>query len=110
MVPAELGAIVSRPFLAEQEGGPGMVEVRVVQNHQARIVQRVGPLIIVVRRIAELVDHQVIGRETPSPHEVVRCRFRVLIDIVAPLREGVDQLGTASRDPCSNRRKRAEPC
>ena len=61
MVPLELGAIVRGASLAQQERGAGVMQMRVVQDDEAGIAERVGPLIIVVRRIAELVDDQIIG-------------------------------------------------
>ena len=109
MVPAELGAVVGGPLLAEEESGAGMVEVCIVQHDEAGDVQRVGPLIIVMRGIAELVDRQVIGGEAPLPDEVVGRGLGIAIDGVPARRQGLDQLGAAPRDPRPDGRKRAEP-
>ena len=71
MTPGELGAIVGNPLLPQEQSRPRMVQAGVVQHDQARVAQSVGPDVIVMRRIAELVDHEVVGIARVAPHEIV---------------------------------------
>src|SRR5215211_8536319 len=108
MIPTELGAIVVGAALAQQERGARVMQARVVQYDETREAQRVGPLIIVMRRIAELIDRQVIGRSPAAPDEVVRGGFGVSIHLVPSGFERRGQLGAARGNPRPDRRKRTE--
>ena len=72
MIPRELGAVVRGAERAEQGRRPRMMQVRIVEHRQAGIPEEVGPLVVVVRRVADLVDGQVVGSPLVPPHEVVR--------------------------------------
>ena len=61
MIPGELGAVVVGAEPAEQGRGPRVVQMRVVQHGQAGIPEEVRPEVVVMRRVADLVDGQVVG-------------------------------------------------
>ena len=85
LVPRELGAIVGRPPLAQERGRARVVQAGVVQHDQPRIAQRVRPHVIVMRRIAELVDHQI---DTGAARGARRSRGRTTA--VRRIRRDVD--------------------
>ena len=118
MIPRELGAVVSRAERAQQGRRPRMVQVRVVQDRQAGIPEEVGPLIVVVRRVAYLIDREVVGLLLVAPDEVVgraraRCDARdglvhEDVDVVVGAERG-DEVRAARRDAGRHGRHGAEP-
>ena len=118
MIPGELGAVVVGAERAEQGRRPRVVQVRVVQHGQAGIPEEVRPQIVVMRRVAELVDGQVVGSLLVPPHEVVgrararrHARDRLVdedVDLVLAA-QSRDEVGAAGRDAGGHRRHRAEP-
>ena len=52
--------------------GPRLVQLRVVQDDQARVAGEVGPHVVVAAGVAELVDHQIEGPSLMQRREVVR--------------------------------------
>jgi hypothetical protein len=120
IVPCELRAIVRGSVRAQQRRRACVVQMRLVQHDQPGITERVGPFVVVMRRVAELVDGEVVRLLLVTPHEVV-CRSNERVrrgvhqrivdeDVdVERVTKRADQLGGPSRDARSRRRDRAEP-
>jgi hypothetical protein len=49
-----------------------VVQVRVVQDDQTRVLEEIGPREIVAACVAELIDDEVVRRLVVQPYEVVR--------------------------------------
>ncbi len=76
MVVLELGAVVVDPFTLEEHSGARVMELPVVQHHKAGIPERVRPHVIVIRRISDLIDDQVVRRAAVPPDKFMRCEHR----------------------------------
>ena len=118
MIPRELGAVVSRAERAQQGRCPRMVQVRVVEDRQAGIPEEVGPLVVVVRGVADLVDGEVVRLLLVAPHKLMggaraRCDARhglvhEDVDLMVGA-EGGDEVRAARRDAGRHGRHGAEP-
>ena len=73
MVVPELAPIVVGALRAEQTSRARVVQPRVVQHDEARIRREIRPHVVVARRIAQLIDDQIVGSPSMLPHEVVRA-------------------------------------
>jgi hypothetical protein len=103
---------------AEQRRRPGVVQVNVVQHDQPGEAEQVWPLEVVVRRVAHLVDGEVVGSLMVPPEELVsRAGARderngglvdEKVDVMVGPQAG-DEIGAAGRDPGAHGRHRAEP-
>ena len=87
-----------------------VMQAGVVQDDEAGIPQRVGPLVIVMGRVAELIDGEIERPLLLDPDEVVRRPLVKDFDGVAARPQRVDQLGAAARDPRAHGRYWTEPC
>jgi hypothetical protein len=56
MVGGELGAVISGATGSQQHRRTRVVEMPVMQNRQARIAKEIGPDVVVMGRVADLVD------------------------------------------------------
>ena len=80
MIGGELGAIVGGALRPQQRRRARVMQVRVVQDGQARISEEIRPEIIVMRRIADLVDRQVVraaggaARRSRAPRSAAAMR------------------------------------
>ena len=119
MVVPEFGAIVVESPLIEQVPRAGVVHARIVQHDEARIGHQIRPQVVVARRIAELVDDEIVRRALMPPDEVVRVEeLRPMhgdagaIDIaVDGMRsaERRDRVGAVRGDARTSRRQRRKP-
>ena len=100
-----------------------MMELSIVQHDAPRIPNEVRPHVIVARRVAELIDHQVIGMLEVSPDEIVGTQNRSIetrhlrrarpsldeyIDRIIG-NEAREQIGVVPRHPRSQGRKGCKP-
>ena len=69
---AELGTVLVKPAVIEQQSGPRLVELPVVQHDEAGIPDEERPHEVVARRVAHLVDDQIVGVPELAPDELVR--------------------------------------
>jgi hypothetical protein len=109
MVGAHLGAVVVAAPLAQQQGGTRMVQTGVVQDGQAGIPERVRPDVIVVRRIAELIDDQIVRLAAMAPRKIVGHRLGKRVDDMAARPEREYQLGATRRHAGFHWWQRTEP-
>ena len=67
VIGGELGPVVVAAAVPEQRAGAGVVELAVVQDDEAWVSDQGRPHVVVAGRVAELVDHTVIGvTEVPT--------------------------------------------
>ncbi len=67
----ELGAVVRLPAGPEQGRGPGMLQMSVVQDRQARKAEQVGPQEVVRGRISELENGQIKRSKAMRPGKIM---------------------------------------
>src|SRR5206468_9639927 len=80
MVEPELVPVGVEPLLAEKQACPGMMQARVVQYDESWICDEIRPHVVVERRVAELIDDEIVRCAAMLPDEIVRPRFREAID------------------------------
>src|SRR5687767_2373081 len=95
-----------------------MVEVGVVKHHKAGVAECIGPEKVVVRRVAHLVNRQVVGGLPATRYELMRGEMAGSasadgfidedVDIVTAA-QGGDQVGAVEGDAGADGRHRAEP-
>ena len=118
VVRGKLSPVIVGAQRPKESGRPRMVQMRVVQHGQAWVSEEVGPQVVMVRRVANLKDRQVIRLLLMPPHEIVRrararrdarhCLVYEDVDLVIG-RESRHEVGAARRDACRRRRHGAEP-
>jgi hypothetical protein len=94
------------------------MEMDIVEHGQTRIPEQVGPLIIMMRRITELVHGQVVWMPLVEPNEIVRGSDAVrgrddrlvdkYIDLVL-MTQRSNELSTARGNARANGWHRTEP-
>ena len=93
-----------------------MVQPRIVQHDETRISREIRPHVVVARRVAQLVDRQIVWFPTMAPDEVVRVEHASALrrridktvdrDLFAQRGEDICAVG---RDAGPNRRQGREP-
>jgi hypothetical protein len=96
-----------------------MMQMRVVENDETGVPEGVCPLVIVMRRISELIDVQLVRLTRMAPDEIVRRssagsgarrrRTDVNVDLMSAPSKDVDQLRGTACDTRFHGRKGAEP-
>jgi len=76
MVEVELLLVVVVARLFAQRRAARLVQLPVVQDHQARVPGQIAPQVIVMPAVTELIDNEVVGSPTVHPEEVVRVAHR----------------------------------
>ena len=86
MIRGELDAEVSRSSGAKERRRASVLHVGIVKHRQSRVSKEVRPDVIVVRRVSNLVDRQVVWFGPVAPHEIVRGMDAHRIDRRQPRR------------------------
>ncbi len=125
MIEPELTSIIVPPRLPplQQHASSRVVQLAIVQNDEARIADQIRPHVVVARRVAELIDDEIVRARAIFPDEVVRVeqleafvrRFErrrrpvdEQIDVVFR-REPGQEIAAVPGNAGSDGRKRAEP-
>src|SRR5215831_19259758 len=80
-----------------------VVQTRVVQDNQARVLKEVRPHVVVPLRIPELVDDHVVRRESAAPDEVVGVYLFVTVNDEARGLEHRQHVGAVAGDASGGR-------
>ena len=108
MVEPELVPVGVEPLLAEKQACPGMMQARVVQYDESWIGDEIRPHVVVERRVAELIDDEIVRCAAMLPDEIVRPRFREALDGELVLQQR-HELGGVRCHAGTGRRQRREP-
>ena len=118
MVVPELASVVVEPLLLEQVPGARMVQLWIVDDNEPGVAGEVGPDVVVMGVVAELVDDQIVRIAPSLPDEVVRVedpfgarRGRGLdkpVDREVAVEER-QQFGVIGGDAGADRRQRRKP-
>ncbi len=73
MIEPELAPIIVLPRLPllQQHASSRVVQLAVVQNDEAREADQIRPHVVVARRVAELIDDEIVRARAVLPDEVV---------------------------------------
>ena len=72
MVVPELATVVVEPLMLEQLPGARVVQLRIVDDDEPGVAGEVGPDVVVMGVVAELVDDKIVGIAPLFPDEIVR--------------------------------------
>ncbi len=92
MVVGKLAAVVVEAPVLQEPPRPRMVQPAVVQDDEPGKRREIRPDVVMTRRIAELIDHKIVGIAPMLPDEVVGAQLGNAVDDVAGA-EQREQLG-----------------
>ena len=72
MVESELGTVIGETLPAEERPGARMVQLGVVEHHQAAITEHIGPHVVVAPRVPSLEDDSIVSGTMRGPDELMR--------------------------------------
>ena len=71
MIEAELTPVVVASPLLQKCASPRVMELTIVQDDEARIADQIGPDVVVIGRIAKLIDDKLVRLAEMLPDEIV---------------------------------------